>query len=117
MFALYLFAASSVILLIYRLLTSPLSRLPGPRYTAFTSAWLKYQEFTAGRRVYIHALHQEYGSVVRLGPNEVSFSSPAAVKEIYMSGGGGYDRTELYNLFMQFDTRSEHRSLKYVRTV
>jgi hypothetical protein len=28
------------------------------------------------------------------------------VKEIYQSGGSGYDRTELYDLFMQFNTRT-----------
>jgi hypothetical protein len=43
--------------------------------------------------------------VVRLGPKEVSFTSTEAVKEIYTSGGSGYDKTEFYNLFKQFNTR------------
>lgn len=63
------------------------------------------QEFTANRRLYIHRLHQKYGTVVRLGPNEVSFLSLEAIKEIYTSGGSGYDRTEFYTLFMQFGVR------------
>ena len=88
-----------------RRLLSPLSAIPGPFLTRLTSLPLIYQEFTSNRRLYIHALHQKYGPVVRLSPNEVSFTSLEALKEIYTSGGSGYDKTELYTLFMQFDTR------------
>jgi hypothetical protein len=87
-------------------LRSPLSRLPGPRYTAWTSLVLKYREFTHGRRLYIHELHRRYGPVVRLSPDEVSFATVDAAKEIYMSGGSGYDKTEFYSLFTQFGTRT-----------
>ncbi|OOQ84467.1 cytochrome P450 monooxygenase [Penicillium brasilianum] len=70
------------------------SKIPGPWYTRFTSFWIKYQEFTANRRESVHRLHQVYGPVVRLGPNEVSFTSLDAIREIYASGGSGYDKTE-----------------------
>ena len=56
--------------------------------------------------MHIHQLHQKYGPVVCLAPNEVSFTSLAAVREIYSSGGSGFDKTGLYTLFMQFGTRS-----------
>lgn len=37
-----------------------------------------------GRRVhYVHALHQKYGPIVRIAPNEVAISDPAATKEIH----------------------------------
>ncbi|KIW32411.1 uncharacterized protein PV07_03960 [Cladophialophora immunda] len=87
-------------------LRSPVARLPGPGYTAWTSLVLKYHEFTHGRRLYIHALHRRYGPVVRLGPGEVSFATADAAKEIYMSGGSGYDKTPFYSLFTQFGTRT-----------
>jgi hypothetical protein len=64
-----------------------------------------FQEFSGSRRIYIHKLHQQYGPVVRLGPHEISFTSLEAIKEIYASGGSGYDKTELYNLFKQFGAR------------
>lgn len=83
-------------------LFSPLSKIPGPWYTRFTSLWIKYQEFTGSRRPWVHCCHQKYGPVVRLGPNEVSFMGLDAVKEIYTSGGSGYDKTEYYDLFRQF---------------
>ncbi|KAJ6119298.1 hypothetical protein N7523_003578 [Penicillium sp. IBT 18751x] len=93
-------------------LLSPLSKLPGPWYTRFTSFWLKYQEFTANRRESIHALHKRYGPVVRLAPNEVSFTSLDAMKEIYASGGSGYDKTEFYSLFKQFQTKTMFSTLR-----
>jgi hypothetical protein len=90
---------------VIRIRKSPISKIPGPENTKFTAAWLIIQEFTSHRRSYIHKLHQRYGPAVRLGPNEVSFTSVEAVKEIYTVGGSGYDKTELYNLFMQFGFR------------
>ncbi|KAJ5758159.1 uncharacterized protein N7511_006853 [Penicillium nucicola] len=90
-------------------LLSPLSKIPGPFYTRFTSIWIKYQEFTANRRESIHQLHKVYGPVVRLGPNEVSFTSLDAIKEIYASGGSGYDKTEYYDLFRQFKINKRKR--------
>ncbi len=63
------------------------------------------QEFTSNRREYIHELHRQYGPVVRLGPNEVAFTSLESVKEIYTSGGSGYEKTEFYTLFKQFGVR------------
>jgi len=59
----------------------------------------------ANRRVYIHGLHLQYGPVVRIAPNEVSFTSPEAVKEVYCSGGSGYDKTEFYDLFKVYGRR------------
>jgi hypothetical protein len=88
-----------------RNLYSPLSKVPGPPYTKLTSLWLIIQEITSNRRSYIHSLHQKYGPVVRLSPNEVSVTSVEAIKEIYTSGGSGYDKTEFYDLFMQYGMR------------
>lgn len=94
----------------YGLLT-PLSKVPGPWYTRFTSLWIKYQEFTANRRESVHLLHRKYGPVVRLGPGEVSFTSLDAIKEIYASGGSGYDKTEFYSLFKQFKIKTMFSTL------
>ncbi|KAK6581509.1 hypothetical protein PZA11_006200 [Diplocarpon coronariae] len=69
------------------------------------------KEFTARRREYIHELHERYGPVVRLGPNEVSFTSLEALKEIYTSGGSGYDKTEFYTLFTQFGVSQKKRHI------
>ncbi|KAJ5807784.1 hypothetical protein N7474_009053 [Penicillium riverlandense] len=107
-------AWAGVFLFVFYILTrefSPLSQIPGPWYTRFTSLWIKYQEFTANRREFIHRLHQIYGPVVRLAPNEVSFASLEAIKEIYSSGGSGYDKTEFYDLFRQFRIKTMFSTL------
>lgn len=86
-------------------LSSPLRKVPGPTVSLFTSWILKWHEFHANRTRYVHQLHESYGPVVRIGPNEVSFVSTEAVKEIYSSGGSGYDKTEFYNLFQVYARR------------
>lgn len=107
---------SSLVLLaiiaLVRRLRSPLSRLPGPRSSILTSLPLKWAELHADRTLFVHRLHQKYGPVVRLAPNEVSFSSAAAVKEIYCSGGSGYDKTEFYNLFTIYRRRTMFSTLE-----
>ena len=106
MLALIAFLSLATVLWAARSLRSPIAKIPGPTYNVFTSLCLKYKEFTRRRRGYIHDIHQTHGPVVRLGPNEISFATADAVKEIYQSGGSGYDRTELYDLFKQFNTRT-----------
>ncbi|KAK0761707.1 hypothetical protein N5P37_005689 [Trichoderma harzianum] len=60
--------------------------------------WLIWIDMSGRRSETIHELHQKYGSVVRIGPREVSFSSRQAMKDLYGSG----------NKFMKGPT--EHRS-------
>ncbi|KUI56224.1 hypothetical protein VP1G_03586 [Cytospora mali] len=98
-------------LFILRRLRSPLSRVPGPWYTLFTSLPIKWHEFRANRTRHVDALHRRYGPAVRIAPNEMSFSSAAAVKEIYCSGGSGYDKTEFYNLFTVYGRRTMFSTL------
>lgn len=94
-----------IVIAIIRAFISPLSKVPGRTISRFTSLVLKYHELTGNRRLYIHGLHLKYGPTVRLSPTEVAFANGDAMKEIYMSGGSGYDKTEFYDLFRQYDTR------------
>ncbi|RDX48819.1 cytochrome P450 [Lentinus brumalis] len=89
--------------LLYRLRFSPLARLPGSTLCALTRLPLMYHEFCGNRRKFVHALHLQYGPVVRIAPNEVAFASREAAKEIYTSGGSGYDKPSFYDLFSNFD--------------
>ena len=96
-------AFSLACLVLYRLWLSPLARLPGPKICALTRLPLMYHEFNGNRRKFIHALHLKYGPVVRVAPDEVSFATREAAKEIYTSGGSGYDKSSFYKLFANFD--------------
>ena len=88
-----------------RRLGSPLQKLPGPFLSRFTSLILRVHELRASRTPYIHRLHLKYGPAVRIAPNQVAFASLGAVKEIYASGGSGYDKTEFYDLFKVYGRR------------
>lgn len=49
---------------------------------------LKYHIITGRRMHYVHALHQTYGPVVRIGPNEVAVADPDGFAQIHRIGGG-----------------------------
>ncbi|ELQ42119.1 cytochrome P450 monooxygenase [Pyricularia oryzae Y34] len=94
-----------------RCLRSPLRKVPGPWYSLFTGAGLKYNELQGQRTRYIHKLHLKYGPTVRLSPSEASFTGPDAVREIYGSGGSGYEKTEFYDLFTVYGRRTMFSTL------
>lgn len=102
----------ALVLVVARCLSSPLGKLPGPAISRLTSLQLKWNELKANRTLYIHSLHLKYGPVVRVAPNEVSFSSWTALKEIYCSSGSGYDKTEFYDLFKIYGRRYYEETMK-----
>ncbi|KAK2752290.1 hypothetical protein FQN55_007330 [Onygenales sp. PD_40] len=97
--ALTLLLALLVLHSIYtNLLASPLRRVPGPKSYALTKWRLAYDDYIGERTRAIEALHNKYGDVVRVGPNEVSFRSLAALKRIY-GAGSGFQRGAFYRMF------------------
>ncbi|KAK3303817.1 cytochrome P450 [Chaetomium strumarium] len=66
----------------YNLLFHPLRSVPGPKLWAATQ--LPYMAgLLSGRLPFIiHALHEKYGDVVRVGPNRLSFTHPDAWRDI-----------------------------------
>lgn len=67
----------------YRLLFHPLARIPGPRLAAITNIWQARHVRNGHAREMGKGLHKKYGSIVRVGPNEVWFNSADAFKKIY----------------------------------
>lgn len=60
-----------------------LNQYPGPLLAGFTN-WWRFFDVYGGRPEVTHiALHRKHGDVVRLGPNYITFSNPAALKAIY----------------------------------
>ncbi|KAI0048042.1 putative P450 monooxygenase [Auriscalpium vulgare] len=83
--ALSAFVVYKIWLVIYNLYFHPLAHFPGPRVAAATELWLPYRELYKGEslsdlRVRVH---QQYGDIVRIGPNELHFARPTAYNEIY----------------------------------
>ncbi|KAF1950338.1 hypothetical protein CC80DRAFT_359164, partial [Byssothecium circinans] len=62
---------------------SGLSKIPGPFVASISNVWkinAVYQGDIHRRQAQVH---EEYGPVVRIGPNDVSFASASAMKHIY----------------------------------
>lgn len=63
-----------------------LRRFPSPSVAAFTPLWLMYHSWRQRRFMAVDTAHQRLGPVVRISPNHVSFTDPAAYKDIYGHG-------------------------------
>ncbi|KAA6411096.1 MAG: benzoate 4-monooxygenase cytochrome P450 [Lasallia pustulata] len=105
------------------LVLSPLNRIPGPKSFAITRWRLMYEDWKGTRTTKIHKLHLQYGSAVRVSPNEVSFNSLAALRTIY-GAGSRFERTEFYRMFdvygrqnlFTFSSSTKHAARKKLLT-
>ncbi|KAK6217840.1 hypothetical protein LQW54_003128 [Pestalotiopsis sp. IQ-011] len=78
--------------------SSSLRSFPGPFLASITRIW-KVLSVARGRTHLDHiALHQKYGPIVRIAPNEVSFSSPQVARTVLAAGKGFY-KTDFYAVF------------------
>ncbi|KPI46010.1 Trichodiene oxygenase [Cyphellophora attinorum] len=70
---------------IYRLYLHPLARYPGPRLAAATLWYQVYFEvFLVGRfSQQLDRLHDQYGPIVRIGPNEVHIKDPEFFDQLF----------------------------------
>ncbi|KAG9715090.1 hypothetical protein KCU73_g16031, partial [Aureobasidium melanogenum] len=80
------------------LFLDPESKIPGPKLFALTKWRLALEDFKGTRTRKIHALHERYGPIVRIGPNEVHCNSLNALRTIY-GAGSGFERTWFYRMF------------------
>ena len=60
-----------------------LNQYPGPFLARLTDAWRFVDVWNRRPDITHIKLHRKHGDVVRLGPNALSFSDPAAIKTIY----------------------------------
>ncbi|GAD94164.1 hypothetical protein AN8309.2 [Paecilomyces variotii No. 5] len=75
----------AVLVAFYRLYLSPLSRFPGPRIAAVTWLYEFYHDaIRGGKYVWeIEKMHQRYGPVVRINPEELHVSDPDFYSVLY----------------------------------
>ncbi|KAL8713669.1 MAG: hypothetical protein Q9220_002195 [cf. Caloplaca sp. 1 TL-2023] len=83
---------------LYRLFFHPLSKVPGPWIASLTSVWHTYHSFIGDEWTFLRSLHQEYGRIVRIGPNEVDVSDGAALAPVYVEKGG-FLKAPMYDNF------------------
>ncbi|KAJ5723240.1 hypothetical protein N7488_001275 [Penicillium malachiteum] len=72
-----------VLFIFYRCCFHPLAKYPGPFLAKMSENYMIY--FAMGERntQIRHDLHQKFGPIVRVGPNELSFCDEASIKDIY----------------------------------
>ncbi|KAL9593425.1 MAG: hypothetical protein Q9179_005887 [Wetmoreana sp. 5 TL-2023] len=84
---------------------SPLARIPSPNFLSTISPiWINRKRQASKETRTIFALHQKYGPVIRLAPNEISVNSLEGLRTIYY---GGFDKHHWYSdIFVNYRTRS-----------
>ncbi|KAH6915697.1 cytochrome P450 [Coprinopsis sp. MPI-PUGE-AT-0042] len=61
----------------------PLARFPGPSLARVTKLWSIYHLVRGDRHIMLEKLHHYYGPWIRVGPNELSVNSVAALQPVY----------------------------------
>lgn len=64
------------------------NKFNGPFLASITDLWKLWYAFTGSQKQLYVDIHQKYGDIVRVGPNELSFADPRAIRDIYGPGGG-----------------------------
>ncbi|CAL1706398.1 unnamed protein product [Somion occarium] len=65
----------------------PLARYPGPIPNKISQFWMINVAMKGKRHVYIQRLHEKYGDIVRIGPNEVSIRDASAINPLMGTTG------------------------------
>ncbi|KAI1324450.1 cytochrome P450 [Xylariaceae sp. FL0255] len=68
---------------LYHLTFHPLAKYPGPKLAALTEYWYAFAWASGNYPNIMLKAHQEYGNVVRTGPNKLSFATVQAHHDIY----------------------------------
>lgn len=80
------FVFLTIVSIVYQHFLHPIARFPGPFLAGLTdlSKFSYFWSLQIDKKLF--ALHEKYGPIVRIGPNELSFYGAGAVAPIYKSG-------------------------------
>ncbi|KAH8701276.1 putative cytochrome P450 [Phaeosphaeriaceae sp. PMI808] len=86
----------TVVLVIYRLYFSPIARFPGPKLAAITGLYeFWYDAIRGGKYLWeVEKMHEKYGPVVRIRPDEIHISDPDFYGVLYASGQERRDKVK-----------------------
>ncbi|KAJ5724265.1 hypothetical protein N7488_002300 [Penicillium malachiteum] len=88
----------TVAYILYNRFVHPLRRIPGP-FLASLTPWVQlYHGLKGDRHLWLHELHKEYGTHVRVAPNFVSVNSDRGLHDIY-GHGKRLQKADFYNGF------------------
>jgi hypothetical protein len=69
-----------ILWIVYTRTIHPLASIPGPFVSRI---WYMYRVYVGDMHTVQRRLHERYGPVIRLAPNEVSTSNPSEIRKIY----------------------------------
>lgn len=98
--------------LLHPILISPLRKIPPAHWSApISPLWILYTRRRRNENTTIHALHQQLGPLVRLGPDEVSVNCvDGGIRTVY---GGGYEKGAWYAVFNNYGKDNIFSSLRH----
>jgi cytochrome P450 len=102
-------------ILYYRLLSTshPLHHIPGPVLARSTQLYQLYQLYIGRPRVNQQQLHAQYGSVVRIGPNEVSICDASMLQPVF--GGKPWQKGTAYSFTASGGASTSETALSSIR--
>ncbi|KAL8823243.1 MAG: hypothetical protein Q9191_006042 [Dirinaria sp. TL-2023a] len=86
--------------ILYPAFFSPLSKIPNAHWSSpISPLWILWKRYACAENAAIHAAHVKYGSIVRVGPNDISVNCvDEGIKTI-----GGFEKPDWYrNAFTNF---------------
>ncbi|GMM29216.1 hypothetical protein DAMA08_019320 [Martiniozyma asiatica (nom. inval.)] len=88
-------------LVIFPLFYHPLAKIPGPTICSLSKYWILYKSWSEQRNRYVNLLHEKYGPIVRIGPDEVDISDVKYLQDIYVRN---FDKSTFYTQFVSYDS-------------
>ncbi|KAJ5367951.1 uncharacterized protein N7496_007711 [Penicillium cataractarum] len=88
----------TVAYVLYNRLVHPLRRIPGPFWASVTPWVQLYHGLKGDRHLWLHRLHEQYGTHVRVAPNFVSVNTDRGLHDIY-GHGKRLQKADFYNAF------------------
>ncbi|ORX93976.1 benzoate 4-monooxygenase cytochrome P450 [Clohesyomyces aquaticus] len=88
-----------ILLCIYRVYLHPLSKYPGPISYKLSGWPLLWQAYKGDRHIWHLKDHENYGPIVRIAPNTLSFNTSSALNTIYGSRVVNVKKGEWYKTF------------------
>ena len=107
----------------YALYLHPLRNYPGPKLCAITRIPFWIASLTGNHVRFIMRLHKTYGSIVRIGPNDLSYTDGVAWKDVYVVRKGEKENSKdlsaypasfsgAHSIFTQNDT-ARHATVRH----
>jgi cytochrome P450 len=90
--------ASALFVIVYRLFLHPLSKFPGPLPAKISGLWRSKKYLDGNWHADVVELHEKYGRIVRIAPNELSIVDEHAMKNLYGHGHNAV-KTDWYSVW------------------